>query len=155
MCSPEWLELCSQKEKRRCGRENISFHSIISETFRASQGRWITLADLTEPRLNFPQFWGVVSDRTHTDISVYLRVKYLLRHIVQKRSGAMSVNWSETSCKIEVCNHEPKVLVNKQVFWLNVSVDHANLLVQVLEAIHELLEKISDQWLRKSFIHFH
>ena len=67
----------------------------------------------------------------------------------------MSVNWSETSCKIEVCNHEPEVLVNKQVFGLNVSVDHANLLVQVLEAIHELLEKISDQWLRKPFIHFH
>ena len=60
----------------------------------------------------------------------------------------MILNWSETSCKIEVCNDEPKVLVNKQVFGLNVSVDHANLLVQVLEAIHELLEKISDQWLR-------
>ena len=67
----------------------------------------------------------------------------------------MSVNWSETRCKIEVCDHEPEVLVNKQVLGLNVSVDHANLLVQVLKAIHELLEKISDQRLRKTLIHFH
>ena len=67
----------------------------------------------------------------------------------------MSVNWSETCSKIEVRNHEPKVLVNKQVLGLNVSVDHANLLVQVLKAVHELLEKISDQRLRKTLIHFH
>ena len=67
----------------------------------------------------------------------------------------MIVYWSETSCKIEVCNHEPKVLVNKQVLGLNVSVNYANLLVQVLKAVHELLEKISDQRLRKPLIHFY
>ena len=60
----------------------------------------------------------------------------------------MGVNWSEACSKIEVSYHEPEVLVNKQVFWFDVSMNHTNLLVQVLEAIHELLEKISDQWLR-------
>ena len=67
----------------------------------------------------------------------------------------MGVNWSETRSKIEVCNHEPKVLVNEQVFGLDVSVNYANLLMQILEAIHKLLEKISDQRLRKSLIHFY
>ena len=67
----------------------------------------------------------------------------------------MSINRCETRSKIEVCNHEPKVLVDKQIFGLNISVNNANLLVQVLKAIHELLEKISDQRLRKSLIHFH
>ena len=67
----------------------------------------------------------------------------------------MGVNRSKTCSKIEVSNHEPKVLVNKQVFRFDVSMNHANLLVQVLQAIHELLEKISDQRLRQPFIHFH
>ena len=67
----------------------------------------------------------------------------------------MSINRSETRSKIEVCDYEPKVLVDKQVFRLNISMNNANLLVQVLKAIHELLEKISDQRLRKPLIHFH
>ena len=67
----------------------------------------------------------------------------------------MSVYRSETRGKIEVCDYEPKVLVNKQVFRLNISMYHANLLVQVLQTIHQLLKKISDQRLRKPFIHFH
>ena len=67
----------------------------------------------------------------------------------------MSINRCETRSKIEVCDYEPKVLVDKQIFGLNISVNNANLLVQVLKAIHELLEKISDQRLRKSLIHFH
>ena len=67
----------------------------------------------------------------------------------------MIVSRSEAGSKIEVCDHEPKVLVDKQIFGLNISVNNANLLVQVLQTIHELLEKISDQRLRKSLIHFH
>lgn len=51
--------------------------------------------------------------------------------------------------KIEICNDESEVLVNQQVFWLNVPVDHSDGLVQVLKPVHELLKKVAHQGLRQ------
>lgn len=77
---------------------------------------------------------------------------HALRGLSQQRACADRDRRGQPCREIEVGDDKSEVFVDEEIFRFDVSVDDSYLLVQVLQAVHQLLEQISNEGLRQSLI---